>query len=91
MVKGKTASGFEFEINPAKFRDARFLRDYAKMKDDDNMKQLVLMEWLVGADTYDELCKHCENEDGIAPIDTVFAEMNEIIRFVSKASAEAKN
>ena len=80
MVRGKTKTGFEYEVNPDKLKDARFLMKYAAMKaKDDGLGYLALVEWILGDSTYEELCRHCENEEGIAPIETVSAEIKEIL------------
>ena len=91
MVGGKTASGFEFEINPDKLKDARFLMEYAKIKAKGyEMGNLILIEQILGPEGFAELCKHCENKDGIALIDTVASEFKEIVGILSKDS-ETKN
>lgn len=91
MVKGKTASGFEFEVNPGKFSDARFLMNYAKIKaGGDKTGNILLIEWVLGADAFEALCKHCEDDDGVAPIDSVLAEFKEIVAEATKDS-ETKN
>ena len=32
MVKGKTSTGYEYEINPERFKDARFLMEFARIR-----------------------------------------------------------
>ena len=91
MVRGKTKTGFEYEINPDKFKDARFLMKYATIKaKGDEVGNLILLEWILGPEAYENLCKHCENKEGIAPIESVTAEIKEILDAVM-ADSEIKN
>ena len=84
MLKGKTESGFEFEVNENIAKDALVLRHLVKMSKDpvavfdliDRMAELGLDE--------KALNEHCTEEDGIVPIDKVSKEVTEIIQACPK-------
>lgn len=91
MVKGKTSTGYEYEINPERFKDARFLMEFARIrKNGDETGYFLLMDRVLGSEVYEDLCRHCETDEGIAPLDAVLREIKEIFEAVTK-NAETKN
>lgn len=90
MVKGKTASGFEYSVNPNKLKDVRFLMAYKKMiKSDDGTDLVELIPMILGSEQTEALIAHCE-KDGVAAIDDVGAEFSEILGALSE-NGDTKN
>lgn len=88
MLTGKTKSGFEFSINEKCAQDAFILRYVAKIMKDDLESVFELIDRMValGLDG-DAFYKHCTDEDGVVPIQTLAAEVMEILN----STKETKN
>lgn len=84
MIKGKTKSGFEYKVNENKLKDARLLRSFARaQKNEDGFGNIEIMVQLIGENQYDAICDHVE-KNGIANIDDVMVEVQEILEAVAK-------
>ncbi|MBQ4177614.1 MAG: hypothetical protein II640_09120 [Lachnospiraceae bacterium] len=96
-VKGKTTSGFAFEIDSNVFKDWRFLRALRKANadgDDAFGSSMDMVAFLFNDQKqedrfYDHLA--AQNDDGRVPIEVVGKEVGEIMKIVQEKSKEAKN
>ncbi len=100
MIKGKTASGFEFEIPNGLAKDVMFLRavrDFYKAEQDGDQEKLLdkaldLPVLVVGGSEQEErLYKHIKAIHGNVPIDVLYAELKEIIDIAAKEEKAIKN
>lgn len=89
-MKGKTESGFEYEVNPRKIRDVRFVIAYKKAaQSQDSTDAVLLIPMILGEAQSEALYAHCE-KDGVADAEDVWTEFGEIIDALSK-DTETKN
>lgn len=100
MIKGKTSSGFEFEIPEGLGKDINFLRavrDFYKASEEKNQEKMLdkaldIPRVVFGTPEKEErFYKHLEAIHGRALIDDVLAEITEIVDIVGKEEAEVKN
>lgn len=84
-IKGKTTSGFEFEINENIKKDYRFIRAYRKAHSNDEHEQIIglddLLTVTLGEDGAERLMNFLAEKDGTVPSDKVMEELAEIIKF----------
>lgn len=78
IVRGKTKSGFEFEVKKAMLNNAEFLELFAEVQNGDSMKVFGLVELALGKDQKARLYDHIRDEDGIVPVDALSTEAAEI-------------
>lgn len=95
MIKGKTKSGFSFEV------DERIVKDYSFVKlvaavgaenasdTDVFINSEAMMERLLGKKGKQALIKHVEN-DGISDIEEVYTEFSEVLEAIKSNDNEAK-
>ena len=90
MVRGKTSSGFKYEVNANKIKDVRFIMAKKKMvKTNDGTDLVEMIPMVLGEEQTEALIAHCE-KDGISSIDDVSSEFAEIIEALSTGE-ETKN
>lgn len=87
VIKGKTASGFEFEINKDKLDDMEFIDLLAELKDGDYLKFSKIADFMLGKDQKARLYDHIRKINGQARISLFAEEMKEILLF----NGEVKN
>ena len=68
MVKGKTSTGFEFEIDEQKLDDMEFMDALAEV-DENPLKFSKVMKMMLGEEQRQRLYDHLRNEDGRVPIE----------------------
>ena len=85
MTKGKTSTGFEFEIDPRSVKDVRFVRRLAAAQKDGTLWPDVI-ESALGAEQFDKLCDHITDADGFQSIENLTNEFSEIVEIVAKNS-----
>lgn len=96
MVKGKTTSGFEFEIPDGLAKDFRFIKAYSMIRSGDEEKALdgaiKLVSVIFSNDAEEErLYDHiAEQNEGRVPIDVLYDELNDIIASM-KQDPDLKN
>lgn len=83
-MKGKTASGFAFNVDESKVKEWEFLDILADCESDDESKQLVatrnLVKFLLGDEELSKLIKHIKkNNSGKAEVTDVMAEITGIL------------
>lgn len=87
MRRGKTESGFEFEIDEKKLNDMRFMELLRKAQADSLVFPEVL-ERMLGEDQKEKLYEHLEDENGYVPID---ATVDIITEIMTLAGEDTKN
>lgn len=87
MRRGKTESGFEFEINEQDLDDMEFLELLAKSQNDALAFPAVL-ERLLGSEQKKALYDHLRNESGRVPVEATADIVAEIMTI---AGEETKN
>lgn len=80
-IKGKTASGFEYEIEVKRLNDMELLEVFAEL--DTNPVALPrALEMLFGAAGKKALYDHVRTKSGEVPIDSIEKELSEILSSV---------
>jgi len=86
MLKGKTKTGFEFEIDDAVLNDYELLELFADV-DENPLLVPKLVKTILGEKQKNKLIEHVRDEKGIASADKVAKEIEDILT----SSAETKN
>ena len=79
MIKGKTTSGFEFEINEEQLNDYRFLKEVARVEDNP-LRFPFLLEKMLSEEQEERLMKHLEDKEGRVDPDKVMEEVKDIFQ-----------
>lgn len=79
MIKGKTKSGFEFEINEEQLNDYRFLKEVARVEDNP-LRFPFLLEKMLSEEQEERLMKHLEDKEGRVDPDKVMEEVKDIFQ-----------
>lgn len=79
MLKGKTQSGFEFEVNEQAMTDFRLLDLLSDIEDGDISASVKALTFLLGKEQKNRLYEFCTNEDGYVPADKVIELFGEIM------------
>ena len=85
MLKGKTESGFEYEVSDAAMNDYELVEILAEV-DTNPLLLPRLVKKLLGDKQKNKLLDHLRTKDGNVPIDLISAEIMEIFQ-----SGKAKN
>ena len=85
MTKGKTSTGFEFEIDPRAVKDVRFVRRLAAAQKDGTQWPDVI-ESALGAEQFDRLFDPITDADGYQSIENLTIEFSEIVEIIGKNS-----
>lgn len=98
IVKGKTSTGFEYEVDSRAMADFRFVRLASKLvsldpaSSDATVASVQASEILLGKKNMDRLMEHLEKlHDGYVPFEAAFSEIMEIRNEITETSKEAKN
>lgn len=87
MLRGKTESGFAYEIDEEVMDDYDFLEILCKIDDGDTALTVKMVDMLLGEKQKEELKKHLRTENGRVSAKKMLAEVMEIFR----ATKEGKN
>ena len=87
MIRGKTSTGFDFEIDETKLDDMEFL-DALSEVDENPLKFSKIVKIMLGEDQRKRLYDHLRNEDGRVPVDAANAAIIEIMEY---SKDETKN
>ena len=85
MVKGKTKSGFEFEVDEKRFDDMVLLEAFAEAENDQYKFPHVLKLFL-GEEQKNALYEHLKTKKGNVPIAKTLNEFMEIMEIVGENS-----
>ena len=91
-IKGKTKTGFEFEVDKGVLSDARFLELFAYVAENPNdaLRYFKLISLTLGEGQKERLFAYCKDENGHVPIERVGAEFADVFTVLREA-AETKN
>ncbi len=87
MISGKTASGFEFEMDDQALNDMELIEDLMQVDKGDVTALPGVLKTLLGEEQKKKLYDHVRNEKGRVPMDLLAKEVTEIF----KASKTVKN
>lgn len=87
MIKGKTKTGFEYEINPESLNNYELIEDIAEMDTNPLMLTKVVKQML-GNDENKRLKDHVRDENGIVEMKKM---ANEIVDIFQNSGSETKN
>lgn len=97
-MKGKTESGFEFDVNVDELTelvgDYEFLEAYAKVDSGDIGAMITIVNGIMSAcegDALAHLKEHVRTENGHVPAVALVNEADEIVTFATSASDDLKN
>ncbi len=90
MVKGKTSTGFAYEVDRDHMTNVEFLEKFAEMQNGDGMVVFELLSIVLGPEQKRRLYDHCRNKKGMVPVDAVTAEVSDIFGRLAEAK-ETKN
>lgn len=79
MLKGKTKSGFEYEVADAAMNNYELVEVLAEV-DTNALLLPKLVNMLLGGEQKNRLLEHLRTEDGNVPIDAISAEIMEIFQ-----------
>lgn len=80
MAKGKTASGFEYEVDETKLKNMRVLKLLKNMQRDNGSAFLEAITVILGEEQEERLYKHLEETEGVASVESTAREFAEILR-----------
>ena len=87
MIKGKTSSGFEYEISEDVVNDYELLENLAELEANPLILTTVIKQ-VLGAEQAEKLKNHVRNNRGTVPIDKI---TNEILDIFTNSGEEIKN
>lgn len=79
-MKGKTSSGFEYELNEEALDDYGLLEDLCEMDAGNMSKMSSVMNRLIGAEQKERLKEHLRTENGRVPMSKMMIEIEEIFK-----------
>ena len=87
MIKGKTSSGFEFEISKDVVNDYELVENLAELEENPLLLGKIVNK-ILGKEQTARLKDHVRNEKGIVPTDRM---TQEIIEIFQNSGEETKN
>lgn len=87
MIKGKTESGFKFEISKDVINDYELIENLGEL-DDNPLILGKIVKQILGEEQTAKLKDHIRNENGIVPTDKM---TQEIIEIFKNSGEETKN
>lgn len=87
MIKGKTKTGFEFEIPKDHLNNYEMLENIADLEENPLLVTTIAKQ-LLGERGTKDLKEHVRNKNGIVPIDKMSEEITDIFK---NGSEETKN
>lgn len=79
MIKGKTSSGFEYEIEKERINNYELLENISEL-DDNPLALTKVVDLLLGKDQIKKLKDHVRTEKGLVPTDKLSSEITEIFQ-----------
>ena len=87
MIKGKTSSGFNFEISKDVINDYELVENLGELEDNPLILGKIVRQ-ILGKEQTSKLKDHVRNENGIVPTNKM---TQEIIEIFKNAGEETKN
>lgn len=84
MVTGKTASGFEFSVDPAFTDNWEIAQLFKRQYDGDEFAFMELYPRILGSEQFERLTEHVKTPEGRIPTSAINTEMMEIINAVKE-------
>lgn len=80
IIKGKTSTGFEYEINKEVVDDWNFIERLARLEQNQSVSETIdIIVTMIGREGYENLKKHCQKDSGRIPIKRLMNEYYEIM------------
>ncbi|MGI6721061.1 MAG: hypothetical protein ACOX4I_00670 [Anaerovoracaceae bacterium] len=89
-MKGKTSTGFEYDINEMVINNMEFLEELASYLDGEGFEIFHVIEEVLGKDGKKALYEHVRDKSGKVPVDKINEELAEIFTALS-GDEETKN
>ena len=83
-MRGKTTSGFEYELDEAALDDYELLEDLCELDEGDTSKTISVLNRLLGKEQKDRLKEHLRSKNGRVPASKMMNEMGEIFNSVKE-------
>lgn len=90
MVKGKTTSGFAFEVDEDVLNDVEFLETLTQVQKGDVGESFTLIAKILGAEQKKALYDHARNKKGFVPADKISEEIADILAALSEDESTKK-
>ena len=90
MVKGKTKTGFKYEVDGELLKDAEFMELFSKLYTGEAMFLFKMITKLLGDQQKEKLYEHCRDESGHVPLDSLTQELLDIFEALGKADETKK-
>lgn len=92
MVKGKTATGFNFKITDDARDDMELLENITRFDRGERDLLPMLIEGLLGVEQKNRLYEHCRTKAGRVSAKAVLSEVAEILKIIQESNdTELKN
>lgn len=83
-MKGKTTSGFEYELDESALDDYELLEELCELDEGDTSKIISVLNRLLGNEQKERLKEHLRMENGRVPASKMMLEMGEILNSVKE-------
>ena len=80
MIKGKTSSGFEFELDDDVLDDYELLENLQKVDEGEESRMIKVVDILLGEKQKERLKDHVRTEKGRVPAKRLLEEVSEIFQ-----------
>lgn len=91
MIKGKTSSGFAFQIDEEARDDMELLDAILKLDAGEKQYMSEVVVRLLGDEQRDKLYDHCRGKSGRVLASKVLAEVNGIFEAIQNSDSDLKN
>ena len=83
-MKGKTTSGFEYELDESALDDYELLEDLCELDEGNISKTISVLNRILGKEQKDRLKEHLRTENGRVPASKMMFEIGEIFNSVKE-------
>lgn len=83
-MKGKTTSGFEYELDESALDDYELLEELCELDEGDTSKIISVLNRLLGNEQKERLKEHLRMENGRVPASKMMLEIGEIFNSVKE-------
>lgn len=90
MIKSKTTSGFEYQVDERLMQNFRFVRLLREWQNN-NLAQVDVLDFMLGKEQAEALQEHVADKEGFVNSQKIADEMNEMFETLSEKSKEIKN